>query len=125
MNNQLACAHDRIGELESSLRALEAERDGDSERAARVREAAEGAGRRKLTQKMYRLRGDAAVLEEGLEELDGEITAVRVRLFAERLVRSWWGYRRVVQPRKHSEQRKLPPSVMHALPSSNGGLSPV
>ncbi|CAM9103253.1 unnamed protein product [Pylaiella littoralis] len=85
MNNQLACAHDRIGELESSLRALEAERDGDSERAARVREAAEGAGRRKLTQKMYRLRGDAAVLEEGLEELDGEITAVRVRLFAERL----------------------------------------
>lgn len=91
--NQLACAQDKINELENRLRSLEAGRDGDRERAARAREAAEEAGRRKLTQKMYRLRGDAAVLEEGLEEVDGEITAIRVRLFAERLVRSLWGYR--------------------------------
>lgn len=87
MNSQLACTQDKIGELEHNLRSLEAGRDGDRERATRAREAAAEAGRRKLTQKMYRLRGDAAVLEEGLEELDGEITAVRVRLFAERLVR--------------------------------------
>lgn len=92
MNSQLASAQDKISDLENSLRSLEAGRDGDRERAARARGAAEEAGRRKLTQKMYRLRGDAAVLEEGLEDLDGEITAVRVRLFAERLVRfRLWG----------------------------------
>lgn len=111
MNSQLASAQDKIGDLENSLRALEAGREGDRERAARAREAAEEAGRRKLTQKMYGLRGDAAVLEEGLEELDGEITAVRIRLFAERLVRFCDGFSaESLEPRGSAEQRKLPPS---------------
>ena len=47
-----------------------------------------------MAQRMYRLRGDAAFVEDGLEELEGEITAVRVRLFAERLVRDDQGYAR-------------------------------
>lgn len=88
MNGQLASSQERIRELEDTLGSLEAGRDSDRERAARARAAAAEAGRRKLTQKMYRLRGNAAFLEEGLAELDGEITAVRVRLFAERLVSS-------------------------------------
>lgn len=87
MNGQLAKNQERIRELEDALRSLEAGRDGDRERAARARGAAVEAGKRKLTQKMYRLRGNAAFLEEGLMELDGEITSFRVRLFAERLVR--------------------------------------
>ena len=86
MNSQLARSQEQIRELEDTLGSLEAGRDSDRERAARARAAAAEAGRRKLTQKMYRLRGNAAFLEEGLAELDGEITAVRVRLFAERLV---------------------------------------
>lgn len=86
INGQLAFSQERIRELEDDLRSLEAGRDSDRERAARARVAATEAGRRNLTQKMYRLRGNAAFLEEGLAELEGEITAVRVRLFAERLV---------------------------------------
>ncbi|CAB1118019.1 unnamed protein product [Ectocarpus sp. CCAP 1310/34] len=85
MNTQLAGAQGTIQDLEEKLRSLEAEREEDRERATRVRGAAREAGQRKMTQRMYRLRGDAAVLEEGIEELDGEITSVRVRLFAERL----------------------------------------
>ncbi|CAM9314335.1 unnamed protein product [Ectocarpus fasciculatus] len=85
MSNQLAGAQGTIRDLEEKLRSLEAEREEDRERATRVRGAAREAGQRKMTQRMYRLRGDAAVLEEGIEDLDGEITAVRVRLFAERL----------------------------------------
>ncbi|CAN0059978.1 unnamed protein product, partial [Ectocarpus sp. 4 AP-2014] len=85
MNTQLAGAQGTIRDLEENLRSLEGEREEDRERATRVRGAAREAGQRKMTQRMYRLRGDAAVLEEGIEELDGEITAVRVRLFAERL----------------------------------------
>ena len=87
MNRQLAIAQDRICKLEDDLDSLKVGREGDRERAARARAAAAEAGRRKMTQRMYQLRADAAVLEEGLEELDGEISAVRVRLFAERLVR--------------------------------------
>lgn len=90
MNTQLASAQGTIRDLEEKLRSLEAEREEDRERATRVRGAAREAGQRKMTQRMYRLRGDAAVLEEGIEELDGEVTAVRVRLFAERLVGSTW-----------------------------------
>lgn len=86
MNSQLVTSQEQIRELEDTLRSLEAGRDSDRERAVRARGAAAEAGRRKMTQKMYRLRGNAAFLEEGLAELDGEITAVRVRLFAERLV---------------------------------------
>lgn len=86
LNTQLAGAQETIRDLEENLRLLEAERDRDRERASRVREAAAEAGRRKMSQRMFRLRGDAAVLEEGIEELDGDITAFRVRLFAERLV---------------------------------------
>ncbi|CAN0032928.1 unnamed protein product, partial [Scytosiphon promiscuus] len=85
LNTQLAGAQETIRSLEENLRVLEAERERDTERAARVREAAAEAGRRKMTQRMFRLRGDAAVLEEGIEELDGDVTAFRVRLFAERL----------------------------------------
>ncbi|CAM9207477.1 unnamed protein product, partial [Hapterophycus canaliculatus] len=85
LNTQLASAQENIRDLEENLRLLEAGRDRDRGRAMRVREAAAEAGRRKMPQKMFRLRGDAAVLEEGIEELDGDITASRVRLFAERL----------------------------------------
>lgn len=90
MNGQLAVSQDRIRKLEDELDSLKVGREGDRERAARARAAAAEAGRRKMTQKMYQLRGDAAVLEEGLADLDGEISAVRVRLFAERLVRFAW-----------------------------------
>lgn len=86
MNSQLADAQETIRGLEESLRSHEEERDRDRGRAARVREAAAEAGKQKLAQRMYRLRGAAAVLEEGVGSLVGEITAVRVRLFAERLV---------------------------------------
>ena len=96
MNRQLAIAQDRICKLEDDLDSLKVGREGDRERAARARAAAAEAGRRKMTQRMYQLRADAAVLEEGLEELDGEISAVRVRLFAERLVRLAAG---VIEPR--------------------------
>eukprot|EP00903_Cladosiphon_okamuranus_P005612 g5581.t3 len=85
MNGQLASSQERIRELEDDLRSLEARRDSDRERATRARAAAAEAGRRNLTQKMYRLRGNAAFLEEGLSELEGELTAVRVRRFAETL----------------------------------------
>ncbi|CAM9929921.1 unnamed protein product [Ectocarpus sp. 12 AP-2014] len=85
MNTQLAGAQGTIRDLEEKLRSLEGEREEDRERATRVRGAAREAGQRKMTQRMYRLRGDAAVLEEGIKDLDAEITAVRVRLFAERL----------------------------------------
>lgn len=86
INSQLADAQETMRGLEESLRSREEERDRNRGRAARVREAAAEAGRQKLAQRMYRLRGAAAVLEEGVESLVGEITAVRVRLFAERLV---------------------------------------
>jgi len=90
MNSQLAVSQDRIRKLEGELHSLKVGREGDRERAARARAAAAEAGRRKMTQRMYQLRGDAAILEEGLAELDGEISAVRVRLFAERLASVAW-----------------------------------
>lgn len=86
MNSQLASAQESIRDLETSLRCLEDERDKGQARAARAREAAAEAGRQNMAQKMYRLRGRAACLEEDVEGLSGEIRAVRVRLFAEKQV---------------------------------------
>lgn len=86
MTSQLADAQETIRALEELLHSHEEERDRDRGRAVKAREAAAEAGRQKLAQRMYQLRGTAAVLEEGVERLVGEITAVRVRLFAERLV---------------------------------------
>lgn len=83
---QLAIAQETISDLEASLRSLETEREKNRGRAAKAREAATEAGRQKRAQRMYRLRGTAAFLEEDVEELDGEITARRVRLFSEKLV---------------------------------------
>lgn len=86
MNSQLAATQETIRDLEVSLRSLEDEREKSRSKAARSREAAAEAGNKKLAKRMYRLRGIAAFLEDSLEGLNGEITAVRVRLFAERLV---------------------------------------
>ena len=88
ISGELAAAQDTIRDLEESLSSLETEREAGREKAARARQAAAHAGKQKMAQRMYRLRGDAAFVEDGLEELEGEITAVRVRLFAERLVRN-------------------------------------
>lgn len=96
MNAQLATAQETMRNLEVSLRSMEAARERGRERAKELREAAAVAGGKKLARKMYRLRGAAACVEEGLERLGGEITAVRVRLFAEKLVRlyecDWCGW---------------------------------
>lgn len=103
MNGHLATSQERIRELEDTLGSLEAGRDSDRERAVRARAAATEAGKQKMTQKMYRLRGNAALLEEGLTELEAEITAVRVRLFAERLVSSEVGFPRGVIQRHRQD----------------------
>lgn len=87
MNAQLANAQETMHNIEVSLRSMEAEREKGRERAKELREAAAVAGGEKLIRKMYRLRGAAACVEEGLEKLGEEITAIRVRLFAEKLVR--------------------------------------
>lgn len=87
MNAQLANAQETMHNLEVSLRSMEAEREKGRERTKELREAAAVAGGKKLARKMYRLRGATACVEEGLERLGREITAVRVRLFAEKLVR--------------------------------------
>lgn len=112
MNSQLATSQEGIRELEDTLRSLEAGRDSDREKVARARGAAAKAGRQKMTQKMYRLRGNAAFLEEGLAELDGEITAVRVRLFAERLVSLGWVSASVIQYHRQGHLLGIAMSVM-------------
>lgn len=84
--SQLATTQESIRDLEGSLRSLEVERETGRARAARARKAAEEAGQQKQMQKMYRLRGAAGVLEGEMASLSAEITAVRVRLFAERQV---------------------------------------
>lgn len=88
LNKQIASAKRSARCLEDSLRSLEKERDKRRDRAMKVRQASAAAEQQRLVQKMYRLRGAAAFLEEGAEELGKEITAVRVRLFAERQVRT-------------------------------------
>lgn len=88
LNAQLAAAQKAITEHDEALHSLEAERDQAKKRAAAAREAAVQAGRQRLSRKMYHLRGIAACLEDGVEDLEREINAVRVRLFAEKLVRA-------------------------------------
>ena len=88
INTQLDTAQETMHNLETSLKSLESDRERERGKAARLREAAVVAGKRKLARKMYRLRGTAASVEEGIEKLDEEINAGRIRLFAEKLVRS-------------------------------------
>lgn len=87
MNGQLAAAQASIRDLEESLRGLEAEREKNRARATRAGAAAAEAERQKQTQRMYRLRGAAAFLQEEMEEVSAEITMTRGRLFAEQQVR--------------------------------------
>lgn len=86
MDSQIASVKQSIQNLEGSLHLLQEERERRKVRAEKAREAAAEAGQQKLAKKMYRLRGTAAFLEQEVEELSREITAVRVRLFAEQQV---------------------------------------